>query len=82
MMLRALWAAPVRNVLLLLATAVFLVIAVTAYGQIRLNQLEQALLRCFVAPRLRNSWCSWAYSPSSQERCSPLTWRSAGSPRC
>ena len=38
MMVRALWAASVRNVLLLLATAVFIVIAVTAYGQIRLNQ--------------------------------------------
>jgi vitamin B12/bleomycin/antimicrobial peptide transport system ATP-binding/permease protein len=38
MMLRALWAAPSRNVLLLLATIVFLVIAVTAYGQIRLNR--------------------------------------------
>jgi vitamin B12/bleomycin/antimicrobial peptide transport system ATP-binding/permease protein len=38
MMLRALWAAPSRNVLLLLATIIFLVIAVTAYGQIRLNR--------------------------------------------
>lgn len=37
MMSRALWAAPVRNALFLLATAVFLVIAATAYGQIRLN---------------------------------------------
>jgi len=38
MMMRALWAAPVRNTLLLLATAIFLVIATTAYGQIRLNR--------------------------------------------
>jgi putative ATP-binding cassette transporter len=38
MMLRALWAASVRNVLVLLATSVFLVIVVTAYGQIRLNR--------------------------------------------
>jgi len=38
MMLRALWEAPVRNVLVLLATTVFLVIVATAYGQIRLNQ--------------------------------------------
>jgi putative ATP-binding cassette transporter len=37
MMSRALWAAPVRNTLFLLATAIFLVIAATAYGQIRLN---------------------------------------------
>src|SRR5450755_296387 len=38
MMLRALWAARVRNRLVLLAATVFLVIAVTAYGQIRLNR--------------------------------------------
>src|SRR5450755_976082 len=38
MMLRALWAARVRNRLVLLAATVFLVIAFTAYGQIRLNR--------------------------------------------
>jgi putative ATP-binding cassette transporter len=38
MMLRASWTAPVRNTLLLLATATFFVIAITAYGQIRLNR--------------------------------------------
>jgi len=38
MMLRALWAASVRNVLIVLATTVFVVIVVTAYGQIRLNR--------------------------------------------
>jgi putative ATP-binding cassette transporter len=37
MMGRALWAAPVRNRLLVLAFAVFIVIAAAAYGQIRLN---------------------------------------------
>src|SRR5882762_8905851 len=37
MMVRALWAAPVRNTLFWLSGALFLVIAVTAYGQIRLN---------------------------------------------
>jgi putative ATP-binding cassette transporter len=37
MMVRALWAAPVRNKLFLLSGALFLVIAITAYGQIRLN---------------------------------------------
>src|SRR6202011_659962 len=37
MMSRALWAAPVRNTLLWLSGALFLVIAVTAFGQIRLN---------------------------------------------
>jgi vitamin B12/bleomycin/antimicrobial peptide transport system ATP-binding/permease protein len=40
-MIRALWAAPVRNVLLLLAFALVLVIAVSAYGQIRLNTWNQ-----------------------------------------
>src|ERR1022692_2395753 len=37
MMGRALWAAPVRNRLLVLAFAIFVVIGATAYGQIRLN---------------------------------------------
>ncbi len=37
MMVRALWAAPVRNTLFMLSGALFLVIAATAYGQIRLN---------------------------------------------
>jgi putative ATP-binding cassette transporter len=41
MMIRALWAAPVRNTLLLLSGALFLVIVVTAYGQIRLNNWNQ-----------------------------------------
>jgi putative ATP-binding cassette transporter len=41
MMVRALWAAPVRNTLCLLSSALFLVIAVTAYGQIRLNNWNQ-----------------------------------------
>ncbi|MGC1523748.1 MAG: ABC transporter ATP-binding protein/permease [Steroidobacteraceae bacterium] len=40
-MFRALWAAPVRNTLLLLSGALFAVIAVTAYGQIRLNNWNQ-----------------------------------------
>src|SRR3984885_7192473 len=41
MMIRALWAAPVRNTLLLLSGALFAVVAVTAYGQIRLNNWNQ-----------------------------------------
>jgi vitamin B12/bleomycin/antimicrobial peptide transport system ATP-binding/permease protein len=41
MMTRALWAAPVRNTLLWLSGALFLVVAVTAYGQIRLNNWNQ-----------------------------------------
>jgi vitamin B12/bleomycin/antimicrobial peptide transport system ATP-binding/permease protein len=41
MMARALWAAPVRNSLFLLSGALFLVIAVTAYGQIRLNSWNE-----------------------------------------
>jgi vitamin B12/bleomycin/antimicrobial peptide transport system ATP-binding/permease protein len=41
MMSRALWAAPVRNTLFLISGALFVVIAVTAYGQIRLNSWNQ-----------------------------------------
>jgi vitamin B12/bleomycin/antimicrobial peptide transport system ATP-binding/permease protein len=41
MMARALWAAPVRNMLFWLSGALFLVVAVTAYGQIRLNDWNQ-----------------------------------------
>src|SRR6202789_32825 len=41
MMVRALWAAPVRNTLFFLSGGLFLVIAVTAYGQIRLNNWNQ-----------------------------------------
>ena len=40
-MSRALWAAPLRNTLLLLSGTIFLVIAATAYGQIRLNSWNQ-----------------------------------------
>jgi vitamin B12/bleomycin/antimicrobial peptide transport system ATP-binding/permease protein len=41
MMSGALWSAPVRNALLLLAALLFLVIVATAYGQIRLNSWNQ-----------------------------------------
>jgi putative ATP-binding cassette transporter len=41
MMVRALWAAPVRNTLLVLSGSLFFVIAATAYGQIRLNTWNQ-----------------------------------------
>src|SRR5580693_3169890 len=41
MMVRALWASSVRNVLLVLALSLFLIIAATAYGQIRLNSWNQ-----------------------------------------
>ena len=41
MMIGALWAAPVRNTLIFLSSALFIVIAVTAYGQIRLNTWNQ-----------------------------------------
>jgi putative ATP-binding cassette transporter len=41
MMIRALWAAPVRNVLFILSGAMIAVIAATAYGQIRLNSWNQ-----------------------------------------
>ena len=41
LMSRALWASPTRNALVLLAIALFLIIAATAYGQIRLNRWNQ-----------------------------------------
>jgi vitamin B12/bleomycin/antimicrobial peptide transport system ATP-binding/permease protein len=41
MMARALWVAPVRNTLFLLSGSLFVVIALTAYGQIRLNNWNQ-----------------------------------------
>jgi putative ATP-binding cassette transporter len=41
MMARALWAAPVRDKLFYLSGALFVVIAATAYGQIRLNDWNQ-----------------------------------------
>jgi len=41
MMSRGLWASPTRNTVALLAVALFLVIAATAYGQIRLNSWNQ-----------------------------------------
>jgi vitamin B12/bleomycin/antimicrobial peptide transport system ATP-binding/permease protein len=41
MMGRALWASPVRNTLVMLAVAVFLIIVATAYGQIRLNSWNE-----------------------------------------
>ena len=41
MMTEALWASPVRNRLVALAVGLFVVIAATAYGQIRLNTWNQ-----------------------------------------
>jgi vitamin B12/bleomycin/antimicrobial peptide transport system ATP-binding/permease protein len=41
MMLQALWASPLRNMLVLLSIALFLIISATAYGQIRLNSWNQ-----------------------------------------
>src|ERR1700760_3493867 len=41
MMSRALWASPVRNMLLCLAGGLAAVILITAYGQIRLNSWNQ-----------------------------------------
>jgi vitamin B12/bleomycin/antimicrobial peptide transport system ATP-binding/permease protein len=41
MMMEALWASPVRNRLITLSIALFVVIAATAYGQIRLNSWNQ-----------------------------------------
>src|ERR1700678_3842185 len=41
MMVRALWTAPVRNTLFFLSGGLFVIVAVTAYGQIRLNRWNQ-----------------------------------------
>ncbi len=41
MMRRGLWASPTRNTVALLAVGLFIVIAATAYGQIRLNSWNQ-----------------------------------------
>jgi putative ATP-binding cassette transporter len=41
MMRRALWSSPVRNTLLMLGLGIFVVVAATAYGQIRLNRWNQ-----------------------------------------
>ena len=41
MMSRGLWASPTRNTVALLAGALFIVVAATAYGQIRLNSWNQ-----------------------------------------
>jgi vitamin B12/bleomycin/antimicrobial peptide transport system ATP-binding/permease protein len=41
MMLRASWASPVRGVLVALCVATFLVVAATAYGQVKLNSWNQ-----------------------------------------
>jgi putative ATP-binding cassette transporter len=41
MMFRALWAAPVRNSLVLICACLLLIVAATAYGQIRLNKWNQ-----------------------------------------
>ena len=41
MMSRGLWASPTRNTVALLAVALFIIIAATAYGQIRLNSWNQ-----------------------------------------
>jgi len=41
MMLKAFWASPLRNRLLWLGCAIFLVVVSAAYGQIRLNRWNQ-----------------------------------------
>src|SRR6202789_1338439 len=52
MMARALWASPVRNTLFLLSGSIFLVVAVTAYGQIRLNTWNQPFYGALSPPDL------------------------------
>ena len=62
MMARALWASPVRNTLFLLSGALFVVVAVTAYGQIRLNNWNQPFYDALSHQRLcAIPACNWAY---------------------
>jgi hypothetical protein len=62
MMFDALWASPVRNALFAMSTAIFIVVAATAYGQILLNNWNKpfydALSRRISRNFSRSSACS------------------------
>ncbi len=53
MMTRALWASPVRNVILALGAAATAVIVATAYGQVRLNRWNQPFYDALAQRRFR-----------------------------
>ncbi|HEX4271184.1 MAG TPA: SbmA/BacA-like family transporter [Rhizomicrobium sp.] len=56
MMVRALLASPVRNRLMALGAAVFVVIVLTTYGQIRLNQWNQPFYDALSRRNLHEFW--------------------------
>src|ERR1700728_640436 len=56
MMVRALWTAPVRNKLLYLSGALFVVVAATAYGQIKLNTWNQPFYDALSHKNLHEFW--------------------------
>jgi putative ATP-binding cassette transporter len=56
MMLRASWASPVRSALIALSVSIFLVVAVTAYGQIRLNTWNQPFYDALSHKNLHEFW--------------------------
>jgi putative ATP-binding cassette transporter len=56
MMLRASWASPVRGALIALSVATFLVVAATAYGQIKLNNWNQPFYDALSHKNLPEFW--------------------------
>ena len=56
MMLRASWASPVRGALIALSVAIFLVVAATAYGQIKLNTWNQPFYDALSHKNLHEFW--------------------------
>jgi vitamin B12/bleomycin/antimicrobial peptide transport system ATP-binding/permease protein len=56
MMLRASWASPVRGALLALCVSLFVVVAVTAYGQIKLNSWNQPFYDALSHKNVHEFW--------------------------
>ena len=56
MMLRASWASPVRDALIALIVGTFLVVAATAYGQIKLNTWNQPFYDALSHKNLHEFW--------------------------
>jgi len=56
MMLRASWASPVRGALIALSVGTFLVVAATAYGQIKLNTWNQPFYDALSHKNLHEFW--------------------------
>ena len=56
MMLRASWASPVRGALIALCVAIFLVVAATAYGQIKLNTWNQPFYDALSHKNIHEFW--------------------------